>query len=311
MTNARTSWPESKVESQLARLPKGTLEFACVGHGIPVLYFHGTGAGNDLVFVMEHSLLEDGFQLIVPNRPGYYRTPIDCGRSAAICADLSADLLDALGIERVAVIGTSGGGPPAANFAATYPDRTIALILQCAQIHRWDGPSWLPPGRGWLYPFLRRPRLRGILDRVHFLETRWQRVFPTGYLKAMCGKRLAEVRDDPAAHELCRVMVKSSVQCLAQPAGIENDLWILLDSEWIRPGTITCPTLVIYDRLDPLVPVCHADWAIRCIRGAERCEVRAGGHLLWIGSEAARMHQTRVNFLRRHHAGPDSLSSAA
>jgi pimeloyl-ACP methyl ester carboxylesterase len=287
------------------------LEFARVGNGIPVLYFHGTGAGNDLVLVMEHRLLEDGFQLIVPNRAGYYGTPIDCGRSAAACADLSADLLDALDIQRVAVIGTSGGGPPAANFASRFPERTSALVLQCAQTHRWDGPSWLPHGRGWLYPFLRQPRLRGILNRVHFLEIRWQRIFPSGYLKLMCGQRLAEVRNDPAAYELCRVMVKSSVQCLAHPAGIDNDLSILLDSDWIQPGGITCPTLVIFDRLDPLVPVCHAEWAIRCISGAEWCEVHAGGHLLWIGTEAAHMHQTRVDFLRRHHYGRDTLASAA
>jgi hypothetical protein len=60
--------------------------------------------------ILERTLIEDGFRLIVLNRPGNFGTPLSCGRTPQEHADLGAELLDRLNIERVAVFGTSGGG---------------------------------------------------------------------------------------------------------------------------------------------------------------------------------------------------------
>ena len=38
-------------------------------------------------------------------------------------------VMDAVGSERAAIIGSSEGGPMSVLFAATYPDRTVALVL--------------------------------------------------------------------------------------------------------------------------------------------------------------------------------------
>jgi pimeloyl-ACP methyl ester carboxylesterase len=38
-------------------------------------------------------------------------------------------VMDAVGLERAALLGTSEGGPMSVLFAATYPERTWALIL--------------------------------------------------------------------------------------------------------------------------------------------------------------------------------------
>ena len=38
-------------------------------------------------------------------------------------------VMDAVGSERAVVFGVSEGGPMAMLFAATYPERTIALVL--------------------------------------------------------------------------------------------------------------------------------------------------------------------------------------
>ena len=38
-------------------------------------------------------------------------------------------VMDATGVERAALMGISEGGPMSALFAATYPQRTFALIL--------------------------------------------------------------------------------------------------------------------------------------------------------------------------------------
>jgi hypothetical protein len=106
MTSGVDFWFTGEVEQRRVQTSKGSVEYADVGHGIPTLYFHGN-AGNDAVMV-EKSLVDDGFRLIVPNRPGYCGTPLTCGRSPNDCADLAAELLNQLRVERVDVIGTSG-----------------------------------------------------------------------------------------------------------------------------------------------------------------------------------------------------------
>jgi pimeloyl-ACP methyl ester carboxylesterase len=124
----------------------GQVEFCDVGQGLPVLYFHGTGAGNDAAVLLEQELLAAGCRLVIPHRPGYYGTPLGDAGSTDYCADLSSALLDRLQLGRVAVVGTSGGGMPAAAFARRYPQRTAALVMQCARSHRWDDGRWLPQG---------------------------------------------------------------------------------------------------------------------------------------------------------------------
>ena len=48
----------------------GPVEYSEAGAGDPVLYFHGTGLTGDVMLTVETPLIEDGFRLVVPNRPG-------------------------------------------------------------------------------------------------------------------------------------------------------------------------------------------------------------------------------------------------
>ena len=74
MSDGGDFWSTGEISNQQLETSKGLVEYADVGQGRPILYFHGTGAGNDAAVIMERSLLDDGFRLIVPNRPGYYGT---------------------------------------------------------------------------------------------------------------------------------------------------------------------------------------------------------------------------------------------
>src|SRR5436190_24361960 len=59
----------------LLETARGQVGYIDAGAGTPLLYFHGTGAGNDLALIMERALVGQGFRLIIPNRPGYLDTP--------------------------------------------------------------------------------------------------------------------------------------------------------------------------------------------------------------------------------------------
>ena len=51
-------------------------------------------------------------------------------------------VMDAVGSERAAVMGESEGGPLAMLFAAAHPERTVALILQGAEVRERTDEEW-------------------------------------------------------------------------------------------------------------------------------------------------------------------------
>jgi 2-hydroxy-6-oxonona-2,4-dienedioate hydrolase len=131
--------------SRLVATRFGALELADAGEGPPVLMLHGTGGGFDQALAMGGPLLGHGFRLIGPSRFGYLRTPMPADASPAAEADAMADLLDALGLDRVAVVGGSAGAIPALAFALGHPDRCAALV---ALVPALPAPG-LPPPEPW------------------------------------------------------------------------------------------------------------------------------------------------------------------
>lgn len=122
------------------RLPDGrALGYAEFGDpaGPPVLYFHGYPSSR-----LEPELLPDlpAVRLISPDRPGYGLSDAKPGRRLLDWPQDVANLLDALGLGRVALVGMSGGGPYAAACAHAIPDRLSATALVCPL-----GPA----GLGW------------------------------------------------------------------------------------------------------------------------------------------------------------------
>src|SRR5215469_1162928 len=173
---------------------RGLVEYVDVGEGIPVLYFHGTGAGNDAVLLLEQPLVRSGCRLIVPNRPGYYGTTLGTDGSAIFCAELAANLLDHLSIERAVVMGTSGGGMPAAAFAKHYPNLVAGLVLQCAQAHPWTCGRWMPDGLAVSLFLFRHPVFTPLLRWRNMRMVRRGRRDPIACLRYMAGRRFCEIR---------------------------------------------------------------------------------------------------------------------
>jgi pimeloyl-ACP methyl ester carboxylesterase len=210
---------------------------------------------------------------------------------------LAAALLTELGIERAAVMGSSGGGIFAAAFARYHPARVSCLILECAQVHCWDHGRWIARANRWTLP-LRRPLLRRWLLKSYLWQFRFQT--PRKFLKFEAGMRYADVKDDSEALEISRLSVLSMQRCLPASPGFDNDFVVFLGNDELLPGSVVSPTLVIHDPLDPMAPIAHADWVCECIPSAERFEVESAGHLVWVGRDAMKMHERRLVFLQQN-----------
>jgi pimeloyl-ACP methyl ester carboxylesterase len=114
-------------------LPSGRrLGYAEFGRtdGTPVLYFHGSPASRmEPLLIGDEVLARLGLRVIAPDRPGMGLSDFQPDRTLSDWpADASA-LADALGLDRFAVLGNSGGGPYVAVCAAKIPDRIRSAVI--------------------------------------------------------------------------------------------------------------------------------------------------------------------------------------
>lgn len=94
-----------------------------------MLVVHGAGGGFDQGRELGHALAAGGYRMIAMSRFGYLRTPAPPQPLVALQAAAHACLLDALGIDKAALIAVSAGTPSALEFALRYPSRCPALVL--------------------------------------------------------------------------------------------------------------------------------------------------------------------------------------
>ena len=97
-------------------------------HPLTVLWHHGTpniGVPPLPLFSASDRL---GIRWVSYDRPGYGGSSPAPGRTVASAAASAIAVTDALGIERFAVMGHSGGSPHAMACAALLPDRVFAVV---------------------------------------------------------------------------------------------------------------------------------------------------------------------------------------
>ena len=96
-----------------------------------VLFIHGLGARADRWRRNLPTFAKAGYRCAAADLPGhgFASKTGDFDFSVPACADLTLDLLDALQMERAALVGTSLGGFVGATVALLAPERISALVL--------------------------------------------------------------------------------------------------------------------------------------------------------------------------------------
>jgi pimeloyl-ACP methyl ester carboxylesterase len=102
-----------------------------VGAGPPVVLLHGLGCGRRMWFHQVRAL-RHRFRVIAYDQRGHGETDAPSVAADYSAGHLARDLvgvLDALKIERAAIVGFSLGGGPALALAASKPERVSRLVL--------------------------------------------------------------------------------------------------------------------------------------------------------------------------------------
>jgi pimeloyl-ACP methyl ester carboxylesterase len=192
-------------------------------------------------------------------------------------------VMDAAGSERAAVMGISEGGPMCLLFAATYPERTTALILigayarrMWAEDHTWaaspeESEAFLQEiARDWGGPVGLAVRAPSAFDNEAF--RRWWAT----YLRMSAS---------PGAAEAITRMNS------------------LIDVRHVLP-TVRVPTLIIHRTGDRSLRVDHGRYLGENIEGARLVELESDDHLPWVGDQDSILDEVE-EFLTGVRRGPE------
>jgi pimeloyl-ACP methyl ester carboxylesterase len=136
-----TAWERVRaVSSRRLRTTWGTVEYALAGEGQPVLMSHGLMGGHPQGLGMVSTYFGEEAMAIAPSRFGYFGSDLPHRATPALQADVYAELLDELAIERAVVIGFSAGGPSTIEFALRHPERVELLVLASSALPRAFAP---------------------------------------------------------------------------------------------------------------------------------------------------------------------------
>ena len=251
---------------------------------LAVFWHHGTpniGAPPEPLFAAAEEL---GIRWLSYDRPGYGGSTPYPSRNVASAAIYVSTIADALGIDRFAVMGDSGGGPHALACGALLPERVLGVVSVAGLApFGAEGLDWFagmtPSGAA---------ELRAAAEGRAALEE---------YLQSTEFDREMFTSADHAALSGAWSWLNSVVG-----AAVEAGLGGLIDDElayvapWgFDPAQVVVPTLLLHGGRDRVVPSAHGEWLVRRCPSAELCLCPDDGHISVLNHSTAAMA-----WLRKH-----------
>ncbi len=276
------------VQEHRIHLPDGRrlvcAEYGRAGATIPVLYLHGFVGSR-----LEPRIAGDqGLHLFAPDRPGYGASEPCPGLSLRRFATDMGVLLDALGLERVAVVGVSAGGPYAMATAAVLRERVVRLALVCAVADKRVLRS-----EGGVVQLMRLARRHGRLAlglAPTLLRNLRRHALDRTIVRLVLLPERSAFRPEVDLERLERLILVSLREGTRRGIqGAEADLELLTRRWDVSPRAVQCPSLVLHGALDRTVPVAHARWYATRLPDARLEIVPDAGHISLPVNEAPRI----------------------
>lgn len=248
---------------------------AGAGPATAVFWLHGSpnvGSPPEPLFEAAEA---NGLSWVSYDRPGYGGSaPNDGRRVSSAAADVAA-VADALGIDRFAVLGHSGGGPHALACAALLPERVIAAVSVSAPApFDADGLDWFA---GWS-PGIAAENRAATAGRAA-LQAHWAEAEQEDMSAFF-------TEDDLAALEgRWSWLVEVVRQAMEQEGdGFLEDTLAAVQPWGFEPDAIRVPVLIVHGAADKMVPAAHGAWIASRCPTAESRVVPDAGHITVLDS---------------------------
>ena len=244
----------------------GTLAFADLGEGRPVLVLHGNGGGWDHGVDWAQRRLGPGFRSISPSRFGYPGSTRPADATLGDQADVLVELLDELDLDQVDVASLSAGSLSAAHLAARYPDRVHRLILESPV-----GPTDRP---------LQQPPLPLFTALTHNEAVFWLTAGVPPLIAAASGAPWSRL-DAPARAELREIML-TLTPVVPRADGMVFDNYVAYQEvvhDTLPWAAVSAPTLVVASADSPLPSPAEAAALLERLPQGQLLQLPSGGHL--------------------------------
>lgn len=250
--------------------------------GQPVLVHNGTPNSRHLFGRWTADAEQRGIHLVGYDRPGYGGSTAEPGRSMASCTKDVRAIADALGFDRLAVWGISGGGPHVLACAALLPD------LVCAAASLTSPAPYGEPG----FDYFAGMGERNVEDFKLFLDDRdaarrktaedreeLLQVTPE-QLKEAWASLISPVDLAALTDDLASFLVASMKDGLAPgDQGWWDDGCELMAPWGFKFAEIQIPVQLWHGKHDQFVPFQHGQWLANQIPGVDAHLSDTDGHL--------------------------------
>jgi pimeloyl-ACP methyl ester carboxylesterase len=263
-----------------------TVEYAVYGDpdGTPVLNCHGGLLCRIDVEPNDAELRDLGAMVVSPDRPGIGGSSRHPAASTADWADDARELVDALGIDRFAVMGWSEGGQYAAAVAARLGDRVTraAVIAGCPPL---DDAATLADlnklDRRLAHYSVKRPWIaRMVFATLTFTAEHMPKQYVKVSAKDMPDADAAVVR----AH--ADWFARAAAEGGRDTRGLVDSYRAFVGPWGFRADEITVPVHLYQGSADELVPPKWADQLASSIPGATLTTYDGEGHMIAVTHRA-------------------------
>lgn len=264
---ARVTGRSQKIETAL-----GTIEYATVGKGNPVLVIHGAAGGFDQGLDMTGALAQHGYELIAPSRFGYLASQPRANISVAAQAEAHVQLLDHLGVGKVAIVAISAGAWSALEFASRYPDRCQALVLIIPA-------KQLPPQTRNYGGAIARAMFDS--DFITWAALKLTPIFPDTMDAIMLGTNAGVVQTStPAEKARVQEVLDHLLPMSSRSAGMNFDIQTAASPDPVSLEKISCPVLAISAEDDLFGTASRATQIAAAVPQCRTVIYPTGGHAL-------------------------------
>lgn len=248
-----------------------------------LLFLHGVPASACEAATLDRAAAEAGMAVVSVDRPGVGESsPHTVHSLASFAVDLGS-LLDALGLQGVALAGESGGRPYAAAAAALLGPTKVSQLHLVSAVGPLDGVllDTLPKGMDRTTINLLRWRMRVLAWPLHRLVKYMADHKPEVVIRE-AGNDMgpADRQVLESSPQMGQMMVEMVRGAYRQGVGAVLDEYDVLRLPWagVDLGKIQCKTTVWHGTLDCCVPSSHGEWYAQAIQGSTLKLVEGEGH---------------------------------
>jgi 2-hydroxy-6-oxonona-2,4-dienedioate hydrolase len=259
-------------QSKTIETSLGTLEYAAIGEGEPILAVHGAAGGFDQGINMTGAIVGQGYRLIAPSRFGYLRSTLPANPTTAIQADAYVELLDRLGISKVVVVAVSAGAWSSMQFAIRHPGRCRALVLLVPA-------NYLPTGTSIHGGGLARAIFCS--DFVAWAALKLMPIIPDAMAQMMLGTDADVVRSaEPSEKARVQQILDDLLPVSPRSGGMQFDVKTAATHEPYPIEEIDCPVLTVSARDDRFGTASRAKSIAASVPRGKAIIFPTGGHAL-------------------------------